>query len=163
MYEEDSFTNDEKSLGMKIDVDVESINNTSHEFLVNFEYLTKLLNDYGFELVDSRLFHEVPNSMLEEFYSEVSHQGAALKKKTKALEYSILHRWFIFVKKGLSEMDGEGNGLTQEEETEITNTNEEPDYSSHSESKNKNVKNMNQSEESDILIENLDLDTIKID
>lgn len=178
MYEEDSFTNDEKSLGMKIDVDVESINNTSHEFLVNFEYLTKLLNDYGFELVDSRLFHEVPNSMLEEFYAEVTHQGAALKKKTKALEYSILHRWFIFVKKGLSEMDGDG--LTQEEETEITNTNYdmnsnndmntnngESEYSNtDSNVKNlKNVKNLNYNNDdsNDILIETLDVDTIKID
>ncbi len=169
-YDEDdskfSFTNDEKSLGMKIEVEVESINNTSYEYLVNFEYLTKLLNDYGFELVDSRLFHEVPNSMLEEFYAEVPSHGANLKKKQKSLEYSVLHRWFIFVKKGLSETDGDG--LTQEEEREITSSyssemNSQTDLDSI-ENKNESNVNLNKKEKikDDILVENLDLESIKI-
>jgi hypothetical protein len=97
----DQMMDDETSLGMKIDADVESINNTSHEFLVNFDYLTKLMVEYGFELVDSRLFHEVPNSMLEEFYAEKKPIGTQLRNKIKALEYSVLHRWFIFVKRSV--------------------------------------------------------------
>lgn len=117
-YNGTGMTNDQESLGMAIDVDVESIGSTSHEYLVNFDYLTKILEEYGFELVDSRLFHEVPNSMLEEFYSEVKEDGHKLKGKKMALDYSLLHRWFIFVKKGIS-MKTEG--LSTEEEAEIFN------------------------------------------
>jgi hypothetical protein len=39
----DTLPDDETSLGLKIAADVESINNTSHEFLVNFDYLVKLI------------------------------------------------------------------------------------------------------------------------
>jgi hypothetical protein len=118
-YSQTTFDNDESSLGMFVDIDVESINNTSHESLVNFEYLTKILNEYGIELVDSKLFNEIPSSMLEEFYSEQKLYGDILKKKVKALEYSNIHRWFIFTKKGLSD-DALNSGLTVEEESEIT-------------------------------------------
>lgn len=109
---------DEKSLGMMIDVDIESINNTSHEYLVNFDFFTTLLEQYGLELVDSKLFHEVPNSMLEEFYDSVKSDGHKLKAKTMALEYSLLHRWFIFRKKSLT---NEGPALSAQEEAEILN------------------------------------------
>jgi hypothetical protein len=109
---------DENSLGMEIDVDVESINNTSHEYLVNFDFLVSLLNQYGLELVDSKLFNEIPNSMLEEFYDNVKAEGHVLKSKHMALEYSLLHRWFIFQKKSLAV---EGPSLTAQEEAEILN------------------------------------------
>jgi hypothetical protein len=35
----------ESSLGLSIKVDVESINTTSNEYLVNFDYLVKLMNE----------------------------------------------------------------------------------------------------------------------
>uniref|UniRef100_A0A6C0E5R2 mRNA (guanine-N(7))-methyltransferase n=1 Tax=viral metagenome TaxID=1070528 RepID=A0A6C0E5R2_9ZZZZ len=109
---------DENSLGMEIDVDLENINNTSHEYLVNFDFLVSLLNQYGLELVDSKLFNEIPNSMLEEFYDNVKSEGHILKSKHMALEYSLLHRWFIFQKKSLAV---EGPSLTAQEEAEILN------------------------------------------
>jgi hypothetical protein len=68
--------------------------------------------------------------MLEEFYAENKIQGDILKKKPKVLEYSVLHRWFIFVKKGLNEMNADDdidndnrNNLSPEEENEITKVN----------------------------------------
>ena len=108
----------ENSLGMEVEVDLENINNTSHEYLVNFDFLVNLLEQYGLELVDSKLFHEVPNSMLEEFYDAVKGDGHKLKAKHMALEYSLLHRWFIFQKKSLAV---EGPALTPLEEAEILN------------------------------------------
>ena len=56
-YEENDFPDNENSLGRKINVDVESIGTTSHEILVNFDYFVKLMDEYGLELVDSKLFH----------------------------------------------------------------------------------------------------------
>ncbi len=118
---------DETSLGMKISVDVESINKTSHEYLVNFDYLVKLMSEYGFDLVDSKLFHEVPSSMLEEFYAENKIFGPKLRNKPKVLEYSILHRWFIFVKRNIQSDSSDENkespdeGLTINEKQEIEN------------------------------------------
>jgi len=125
-YEIDNDMEDnESSLGLSIKVDVESINTTSNEYLVNFDYLVKLMNEYGLELVDSKLFHEVPNSMLEEFYADPKNKeiGKILRQKTKSLEYSTLHRWFIFVKKGISDND---LPLTKLEEEEITSVEYKP-------------------------------------
>jgi hypothetical protein len=59
--------------------------------------------------------------MLEEFYEEDKLHGGNLRKKPKALEYSVLHRWFIFIKKGLT--DTPTQKLTKDEESEIMNPN----------------------------------------
>jgi hypothetical protein len=116
-------SDDETSLGMKISVDVESINKTSNEFLVNFDYLVKLMSEYGFDLVDSKLFHEVPSSMLEEFYAENKIFGPKLRNKPKVLEYSILHRWFIFVKRNIkSETEPETEPENNEDEVSPRNS-----------------------------------------
>ena len=46
--------------------------------------------------------------MLEEFYAEKKPIGMQLRNKQKALEYSVLHRWFIFVKRTvLDDLPGE--------------------------------------------------------
>jgi cyclic nucleotide gated channel beta 1 len=76
------------------------------------------MDEYGFELVDSRLFHEVPNSMLEEFYADNKPLGQKLKAKTKALEYSILHRWFIFVKRNPTDKEEDEENEKEENEKE---------------------------------------------
>lgn len=168
-YEESDFPDNEMSLGRKINVDVESIGTTSHEFLVNFDYFVKLMDEYGLELVDSKLFHEVPNSMLEEFYEEVKLHGNNLRKKPKALEYSVLHRWFIFVKKGLtdtpSKSEGEKNDnelspLTKDEESEITDPNFKSQKLKNENLKDEKLKNKNRFEwkQEDMLDNVLDSD-----
>ena len=50
-YDHDSFENDETSLGYPIDVYQESINKTFREYLVNFDYLNRLMENYGFVLL----------------------------------------------------------------------------------------------------------------
>ena len=47
-YDRDEFTDDISSLGYAIDVYQSSINKTFTEYLVNFDYLTSVLENYGF-------------------------------------------------------------------------------------------------------------------
>ena len=48
MYEGSEISDDESSLGLEIDVFQESINKTHTEFIVNFNYFTKILESFGF-------------------------------------------------------------------------------------------------------------------
>ena len=48
MYTQTGFSPDETSLGYGINVFQDSIGNTHHEYLVNFEYFTRVMENYGF-------------------------------------------------------------------------------------------------------------------
>jgi len=50
-YDRDEFPNDETSLGYAIDVYQETINKMFREYLVNFDYLNKIMKNYGFEVL----------------------------------------------------------------------------------------------------------------
>ena len=50
-YDADTFNDDETSLGYAIDVFQESINKTFTEYLVNFTYFERLLENYGFRML----------------------------------------------------------------------------------------------------------------
>jgi hypothetical protein len=52
-YDSDTLENDATSVGMAIDVYQETINKTFREYLVNFNYLDKLMREYGFEKASS--------------------------------------------------------------------------------------------------------------
>jgi len=51
MYDQTGFPDDELSLGYAINVFQESINQVIREYLVNFDYLVRVMEDYGFLLV----------------------------------------------------------------------------------------------------------------
>ena len=53
-YENDEFPNDINSLGYKIEVYQESINKTFGEYLVNFNYLTRVMESFGFTKVKTQ-------------------------------------------------------------------------------------------------------------
>ena len=53
-YEEIEFEPDKSSVGYAIDVYQESINKTFREYLVNYEYLERLLEDFGFVLLTTK-------------------------------------------------------------------------------------------------------------
>ena len=59
LYNEESFENNESSLGYKIGVYQESINKEIPEYLVNFDYFVRLMENYG--------FIPAPDSSLEKF------------------------------------------------------------------------------------------------
>ena len=52
-YDSDTLENNATSVGMAIDVYQETINKTFREYLVNFNYLDKLMQEYGFEKASS--------------------------------------------------------------------------------------------------------------
>ena len=50
-YHQTEFEPDSSSIGYEIEVYQDSINKSAREYLVNFDYLTQLLENYGFDLV----------------------------------------------------------------------------------------------------------------
>jgi hypothetical protein len=50
-YHQTAFEPDSSSIGYEIEVYQDSINKATREYLVNFDYLTQLLENYGFDLV----------------------------------------------------------------------------------------------------------------
>jgi len=113
MYESEEFLDDESSLGYKIDVYQESINKTFSEYLVNFEFLIKTLEHYGFVPLNKfeakkMGFNESIGSFKSLFNlmeEDVHHRkikskdiGEALKMSVKEKQISFLNNYFIFKK-----------------------------------------------------------------
>jgi hypothetical protein len=58
---------DKKALyGKEIDVFVKTIGTNHSEFLVNFKYFDKIMEEYGFSLVSRKPFEEYYNELIEE-------------------------------------------------------------------------------------------------
>jgi hypothetical protein len=107
------FEDDVSSLGYKIDVFQESINKMIPEFLVNYNYLNRVMENYGFRLVSreeahdmglpegSGLFSELYSYMNEEikqFKSKRYDYGDAFKMTAYEKKISFLNRYFIYKK-----------------------------------------------------------------
>lgn len=112
-YDQTEFTNDMSSVGYKIDVYQESINKTFSEYLVNYEYLIQLIENYGFVLVerDEARSLGLPNSIgnFDQLYYEMQSQIKTRKIKRADLfsapdmtsdekKISFLNKYFIFKK-----------------------------------------------------------------
>jgi hypothetical protein len=112
-YNEIEFPDDSSSLNYKIDVFQESINKNFPEYLVNFKYLTRMLENYGFVQLtkeeaynihmpsSSGLFSELFTKMKDEisrnpinskFYKDAMKMTAGERK------ISFLNRYFIYKK-----------------------------------------------------------------
>jgi hypothetical protein len=112
-YGSDVFEDNSSSIGYKIDVYQDSINQTISEYLVNFDYFNRIMSAYGFELLSreeanemglpdgSGLFSELFATMLEEIsknkfkakdYDKASFMTSFEKK------ISFLNRYFIYKK-----------------------------------------------------------------
>jgi hypothetical protein len=114
-YYEEKFPDDSNCVGYKIDVFQESINQLISEYLVNFDYLNRLMENFGFKIVSREeakqlglpegngLFSELYMIMLEEMkknkytgmgseYGEANHMSAYEKK------ISFLNRYFVYKK-----------------------------------------------------------------
>jgi hypothetical protein len=112
-YKADTFDDDSSSIGYRIDVYQESINQLLPEFLVNFDYLNRIMEDYGFKLVDvdeaqnlglpsaSGLFSDLFMAMIEEIkrnkYKE-NDLGNASKMTEFEKKISFLNRYFVYKK-----------------------------------------------------------------
>jgi hypothetical protein len=104
----EQFPSDESSVGMKIDVFQESIGNTFSEYLVSFEYLTRLLGNYGFVSVPKQEllamnFEASQGSFASLFTNMEKEKGNAFIGKATQLspdekKISFMNRYFIFKK-----------------------------------------------------------------
>ena len=112
-YGADNFDDDSSCIGYKIDVYQESINQNIGEFLVNFDYLNRIFELYGFKIIDreeakslglpegSGLFSELFINMQEQIkinkYKEKDY-GSALKMTSFEKKISFLNRYFVYKK-----------------------------------------------------------------
>ena len=112
-YDAVSFEDNITSLGYKISVYQESINQTISEYLVNFEFLVETMSNYGFRLLPrddakkiglpegSGLFIEMYNKMMDEirkFPKTEKEYGMAPSMMDYEKRISFLNRYFVFQK-----------------------------------------------------------------
>jgi len=112
-YSETTFEDDVTSLGYKINVYQESINKMFPEYLINFDYLDRILENYGFRLITrdeakdlglpngSGMFQDLYNLMEEEVkrerYKKKEYENA-LNMTSYEKKISFLNRYFVYKK-----------------------------------------------------------------
>ena len=100
-------------IGYRIDVYQDSINQLITEYLVNFDYLDSVLDNYGFKLIDreeaismglpegSGLFSELFMNMMEEIKKNKNKSkdyGEAINMSDYEKKISFLNRYFVYKK-----------------------------------------------------------------
>lgn len=113
LYDHSSFKDDVTSLGYAINVYQESINKKFKEYLVNFNYLTSLLEDYGFTRLTSEEASElnIPHSVssFEDYFIQMENEmtineeleneiGKSLNMSSEEKFVSFLNNCFVFKK-----------------------------------------------------------------
>ena len=112
-YDSEEFDDNISSVGYAIDVYQESINKTFREYLVNYNYFTQLMENYGFVLLTHTEANDIglPEStgMFNQLYGLMENE--IKRNKRKALEYgkapnmtpsekqiSFYNRYFVYKK-----------------------------------------------------------------
>lgn len=112
-YEETGFPETELSLGYSIDVFQESINKSFREYLVNIDYLRRLMEDYGFTVVSRKdadkmglpngiasfeiLYNDMKNEVERRREAEYEY-GTSLRMTEDEKLISFLNVFFVFQK-----------------------------------------------------------------
>lgn len=112
-YDHKEFNNDESCLGYEISIFQETINKKIKEYLVNFDYLTRLLENYGFVLLDDselkninlnssiNSFEILYNKMIDSIKknpSLINNLGKSNIMSSEEKKISFLNNYFIFKK-----------------------------------------------------------------
>ena len=112
-YSYGSFDDTETCIGYAIDIYQESINKTFREYLVNFNYLIRLLENYGFVIAPKDdlirinikngigMFSELFKILQQNLQSKKDNQnyyGTADKMSPEEKQISFLNKYFIFKK-----------------------------------------------------------------
>ena len=112
-YDSDNFNDDSSSIGYRIDVYQESINQTIPEYLINFDYFNRVITAYGFEILNREeanefglpegtgLFNELFLYMLDEIAKnkfKAKDYGNAPMMTSIEKKISFLNRYFIYKK-----------------------------------------------------------------
>lgn len=113
MYDKTGFPDDEMSLDYAINVYQESINKVFREYLVNFDYLIRIMDDYGFVLVTKEeatsmglpdgtgLFSELYSAMeqeIQQYPNRKNDYGKAPYMSPEEKQISFMNRYFAFKK-----------------------------------------------------------------
>ena len=121
-YENQEFIGDESSVGLAIDVYQETINKVFREYLVNFKFLERLLENYGFVLLNEdeieqlglpnsignfKEMYTFMNSLIDKNKSFKNKVGMALEMSDEEKEISYLNKYFVFKKVRNSDADME--------------------------------------------------------
>ena len=137
-YSQSGFPPNENSLGYAIDVLQESINKTIREYLVNYKYLIRILENYGFvELTteearqlglpnNSGLFNELFQQMESEVRQNPRHKydyKYSLEMTEEEKSISFMNRYFVFKK--VRNVDAESMSKTLLKNTYIDDFNKE--------------------------------------
>ena len=112
-YDQTTFEDNESSISYKISVYQESINQLIPEYLVNFDYLNRIMEDYGFVVLpreDAKkmglpegsgmfleLYHQLSNE-IKRFPNKENEYGSALKMFSYEKDISFLNRYFVYKK-----------------------------------------------------------------
>jgi len=141
-YDSDTFDNNESCLGYQIDVYQESINKVFPEYLVNYDYLIRLLEQYGFALLTAKESQEmgIPSSIdnFNVLFAEMKHRiksrrlrpadiGTAMDMTSDEKKVSFLNKYFIFKKirdVNAEEVEKIQLNIGREAEEELAKTNE---------------------------------------
>jgi len=114
-YDDEKFPDDSNCVGYKIDVFQESINQLISEYLVNFDYLNRLMENFGFKIISREeakqkglpegngLFSELYMIMLDEmkknkYTGMESEYGEAKNMTSYEKKISFLNRYFVYKK-----------------------------------------------------------------
>ena len=112
-YNSNDFEDNSSCIGYRIDVFQESINQTFPEYLVNFDYFTRVIENYGFKLLKredakhmglpegSGLFSELFTNMEMEIKANKSiskEYKNAINMNSYEKKISFLNRYFVYVK-----------------------------------------------------------------
>ena len=112
-YTDTGFPVDDTSLGYRVDVYQESINQFVSEYLVNFEFFVEMMENYGFKLVSrdearqmglpspTGLFSELYDTMIADIRRnrdlETDYKDAPFMSQVER-SVSFLNRYFVFRK-----------------------------------------------------------------
>jgi len=125
-YDQTSFEPNETSLGYSIDVFQETINQTIREYLVNFDYLNRMMENYGFGLLTKEECKEIgiPDSVgsFQQLYGLMEDEikrnpknknkyGEAFKMTPKEKQISFYNNYFIYKKIRNVDITSVYNGL----------------------------------------------------
>tara|TARA_B100000902_G_scaffold398684_1_gene466395 strand:+ start:281 stop:3685 length:3405 start_codon:yes stop_codon:yes gene_type:complete len=113
LYSQNEFPNDENSLGYPVDVYQESINKTFREYLVNFEFFTRVLENYGFVPITTQeansmgfpqaigSFEDLFDNMMDDIHNNKLKKfnvGKAYNLTSNEKIISFLNNYFIYKK-----------------------------------------------------------------
>ena len=102
-YEEEYFNDDETSLGYTISVYQDSINNEIDEYLVNFNYFKKIMEDYGFTCEDKYKDGKMVSiDTFKKIYKMNDNEKNYKMSKNEKI-VSFLNNYFIFKKTNIKD------------------------------------------------------------